>query len=257
MNGCSSKRTAGRCWRSSPRVASTFTIDGCSIPYRVRGEGHPIVVTPGGRASMEATRPLADLLASRFTVVEWDRRNCGTADVWIGPTSEQLTWADDLAELLRMLDLAPAYLAGGSAGSRVSYLTALRHPEVVRGMVLWSVSGGPYSSQILGYQNHTVYINEAIRGGMEAVANTAHFQRLIEANPANRDRLLAMDLERFLAALRSGNEFFYGSPEPPAVGVTSADLETIRCPALVFEGNDDMHPPSAAEAVYQSLPEDE
>jgi pimeloyl-ACP methyl ester carboxylesterase len=238
---------------SAVNLAGTLTRDGCSIPYRVRGEGPPVVITPGGRASMEATKPLADLFTSRYTVVEWDRRNCGRAGVWAGEASEQLTWADDLAELLTMLGLAPAYLAGGSAGSRVSYLAALRHPEIVRGMVLWSVSGGPYSSQILGYQNHTVYINAAIRGGMEAVVATDHFARLVDANPANRSRLLAMDPERFIAALRSWNEFFFWRAETPAIGATRADLETIRCPALVFEGNDDMHPPSAAEAVYQSL----
>ena len=59
-----------------------------------------------------------------------------------------------------MKDNAPAWLLGGSAGARVSYLTAVRHPDVVRGLVLWSVSGGGYgakrrSSAIRSLSRHT------------------------------------------------------------------------------------------------------
>jgi len=44
------------------------------------------------------------------------------------------------------------------AGCRVSVLAAIRHPQVVRGLALWSVSGGAYGSQVLGYQYHVPYI---------------------------------------------------------------------------------------------------
>jgi pimeloyl-ACP methyl ester carboxylesterase len=35
-----------------------------------------------------------------------------------------------------------------SGGSRVSYVTALRYPEVVRGMYLWLASGGPVAERL-------------------------------------------------------------------------------------------------------------
>jgi pimeloyl-ACP methyl ester carboxylesterase len=162
-----------------------------------------------------------------------------------------MVWADDLASLLRHLDLAPAYLAGASAGARVSYLTAIRHPEVAAGLIVWSVSGGPFASQNLGYQYHTPFINEAIRAGMGGVADLPFFQERIEANPANRDRILSTRPDEFIDAMRRWNESFYYRADTPVVAATVEELRAIRCPTLIFEGNDDFHPPEAAMAMHE------
>src|SRR5262245_710221 len=211
-------------------ATATTVIDGCTIRYDLSGEGAPLVLTPGGRAGLDDVRPLGDRLAERHRVLQWDRRNAGASDVWIGDGYEQEVWADDLAELLRRTDMAPAYVTGGSAGARVSLLVAIRHPEVVKGLVLWSVSGGPYASQNLGYQYHTPFINEALRAGMEAVAATPFFAERIAANPANRERLLAMDPSRFVATMRRWNESFYWRPETPVIGASETELRAITVP---------------------------
>ena len=114
------------------------------------------------------------------------------------------------------------------------------------GLVVWSVSGGPYASQNLGYEYHVPFINEASRGGMEALALTPFFQERIEANPANRDRLLKTPPEAFVASLHNWNETFFHRADTPVIAATRDQLRTIRCPTLVFEGNDDLHSPEAA-----------
>ena len=63
--------------------------------------------------------------------------------------------------------------------------------------------GGGYSSQLLGYQYHTPYIEAAVRGGMTEVAETPHFSELIRANPGNAARLLDMDANIFIAVMKS------------------------------------------------------
>ena len=189
---------------------ATVVLDGCEIHYEVLGNGPAMALTPGGRLGGDAIRVTAERLAERHRVLLWDRRNTGASHLWFGSEPEQVVWADDLASLVRHLDLAPAYLAGASAGARVSYLTALRHPDVAAGLVLWSVSGGPYASQNLGYQYHTPFINEAIRAGMEGVADTAFFRERIEANPANQDRLLSTAL---LGSVFIGGQIFVHPPE--------------------------------------------
>jgi pimeloyl-ACP methyl ester carboxylesterase len=229
---------------------ATIERDGCEIHYELLGAGPPLALTPGGRSAGNDIRATALGLAEHHRVLLWDRRNTGSSHVWVGPQSEQLVWADDLAALLRYLELTPAYLAGASAGARVSYLTAIRHPDVVAGLVLWSVSGGPYASQNLGYQYHTPFINEAIRAGMDGVAATPFFRERIEANPANRERLLSIPPDEFVAALRAWNESFYPRPDMPVIAASAGELRTVRCPTLVFEGNDDFHPPEAAAAVH-------
>ena len=202
---------------------------------------------------MDALGSLAGQLEPHVTLLQWDRSNSGASDIWLGEQSEQLRWADDVAELLGRLGLTSAHFIGGSAGARLAYLAAIRHPEIIRGLVLWSVSGGAYSSQLLGYQYHTPYIEAAIRGGMEEVAQTPHYRELIAANPANLDRLLAIDPDHFVAVMHGWNEHFFTRPDTPVIGATERQLRTIAAPTLVFAGNDDFHPSEAAVAAHELI----
>src|SRR5262245_3350052 len=110
------------------------TVDGVSLAYEVIGDrGRPWVVTPGGRFSKDCpgVLELAEALAGEGNrALIWDRPNCGASDVCFTGPSESAMQADALAALLVDLDLAPAVIAGGSGGARVSMLTAARHREV-------------------------------------------------------------------------------------------------------------------------------
>ena len=118
------------------------TLTAAVSPMRCSAADQPVVLTPSGRNAMTALAHLAEALASKFQVLLWDRANIGASDVQFRGARDLDLWSDQLAALLCRLDLAPAYLCAPSAGSRVSYTTALRYPEVVRGMYLWLVSGG-------------------------------------------------------------------------------------------------------------------
>src|SRR5215471_852628 len=123
-------------------------VDGVSVAYEVIGDsGRPWVITPGGRFTKESpgVRELADALAAEGNrVLIWDRPNCGASDVCFTGPSESAMQADALAGLLRQLDMAPAVIAGGSGGARVSLLTAARHRGVASGLALWWISGGAF-----------------------------------------------------------------------------------------------------------------
>jgi pimeloyl-ACP methyl ester carboxylesterase len=43
---------------------------------------------------------------------------------------------DDLAAFLRAIDAVPAHLVGNSWGAFIALLTAIRHPDLVRTLVL-------------------------------------------------------------------------------------------------------------------------
>jgi pimeloyl-ACP methyl ester carboxylesterase len=194
-------------------------------------------------------------IAEHAHVLLWDRRNTGLSDVVIGGEgSEQEIWADDLAVLLRHVGFAPAYVGGGSAGCRVSVLTAIRHPEAVKGLLLWSASGGAFGSTYLGYTYHVPDIVAARTGGMRAVIETPFFAERIEAKATNRERLLALDPEEFITVMKRRNEFFLYRPETPIVGATEDELRAIAVSTLVFEGNDDIHPAEPAQAMHRLMP---
>lgn len=235
-------------------MPSFTTRDGCTLHYEITGDGPAVALTPGGRERKEALAPLAAALARHCRVLTWDRRNTGRSDLWFAGESEQAIWADDLAELLTSLDFAPAWLAGGSAGCRVSLLTAVRHPQVAKGLVLWSASGGAYGCQFLGFQYHVPYIMAAQRGGMAAVAETPFFAERLAANPAARAYLLGLDPAEFIDTLKRWNQVFHHRPDTPVAGLTETELRAIRLPTLVFDGCDDIHPPEAARALAALIP---
>lgn len=231
-----------------------LTPDGCNLEYRIRGEGALVVLTPGGREKGEAVAALAEVLAEHACVVTWDRRNAGASDVWFGGDSESEIWAQDLADLVMHLGRGPAWLAGGSAGCRTSVIAALRRPEIARGLILWSASGGHYASQFLGFSYHAPYIMAALGGGMTAVAAQPFWADRIAENPANRERMLAMDPAEFIAVMKRWMSAFYFRPGSDLTGATNDELRTIALPTLLFEGNDDIHPKAVSDIVARSIP---
>ena len=181
---------------------ATATVHGLSIAYEVIGDGRPWAITPGGRFSKDSpgVRELAQALAAAGNrVLIWDRPNTGASDVCFTGPSESAMQADVLAGLLAQLDMAPAVIAGGSGGSRVSLLTATRHPEVASGVAAWWISGGIYGLLVLGTHYCGGSIRAAWTGGMEAVADLPEWQEVLERNPANRQRFLDQDPQQSTA----------------------------------------------------------
>ena len=79
----------------------------------------------------------------------YDRRNTGKSEIGFPGQSESHEQADDLLALLKTLGTGPAYIAGCSSGSRLSLLLALHHPEVVKALLLWRVTGGAFAAKRL------------------------------------------------------------------------------------------------------------
>jgi pimeloyl-ACP methyl ester carboxylesterase len=231
------------------------TKDGCNLEYRLRGQGPLIVLTPGGREKGEAVARLAEALSAHACVLTWDRRNAGASDVFFeGRLSEAEIWAEDLADLIEHLGRGPAWIAGGSAGCRVSVITALRRPEAAIGLILWSASGGPYACQFLGFSYHVPYVMAAQRAGMAAVIETPFWAERIRENPANRERMLSLDPAEFIAVMKRWNAAFYYREDSDLTGATNACLRAIRIPTLIFEGNDDIHAPAVSQSMARLIP---
>ena len=235
-------------------------IDGVNIYYEDHGpkDGPTVILTPGGRVDREGLRPIGALLSAKCRVILHDRRNCGKSDVVIGGhLSEQHHWAEEMAELLVQLDAAPAYAVGGSAGSRTSLTLAVRRPEVVKGVFIWEVSGGPNSAAATSPNYYGQFIDAAHQGGMPAVAATEYFALRIKDNPANEEKLLSMDPGEFIAVMSRWQDA-YSVPNPVS-DLTEEQLAGISCPVRMFAGNtpDDVHHVSAAEAAHRLIPNSE
>lgn len=238
--------------------------DGTNIHYEVLGSGPSVALIGGGRRAKEWIRPLAKRVAAGgYQVITHDRRNCGASDVIIErrhdakgrELSEQEIWADELNEVLATLGARPSWVGGTSAGCRLSLLMAIRHPEAVKGLLLWRVTGGEVAARQLGHDYYEQFIEVAEKDGMEGVIRSPFFADRIEQNPSNRDRLLKMDVKEFIAVMKHWRTFF--TAEHAVLGTPEQELRAIKVPMLIIAGADDVHPTLAAQKLHEFVPQSE
>ena len=222
----------------------TAKVRGVNINYKVLGDQGPwVALSPGGRRDISGIETQAKALAALgYRVVIFDRRNCGASDVVIdGNESEYEIWADDIHELLSQLGALPAVVGGSSSGCRTALLLALRHPQAVRGLLLWRVTGGRFACERLAEEYYGQYIAAAKKGGMAAVCEMEHWKERIQAKPENRNALMQMPAERFISVMSHWREYFLKGADLPVIGASEEDLRSIKVAACIVPGNDNTH----------------
>lgn len=235
-------------------------VRGVHINYEIIGDKGPfIALTPGSRRPYGELVDLSKAIAAHgYRVLLHDRRNCGASDVaFDGSASEHEVWADDLHALAQQLGALPMYVGGSSAGARLAILYAIRHPDGLRGLLLWRVTGGQEAVDKLSENYYGQYIKLAREGGMQAVADSEHFAECIGARPSNRQRLLDQDVEAFIDVMTKWRAKFLESAKLPIVGASEADLNAIKAPACLIAGNDVIHTPATARKTARLLPNSE
>ena len=191
------------------------------------------MVTPGGRFGKDApgVRELAVTLAGQQQrVLIWDRPNCGASDVCFDGASESEMQADTLAGAARrFLDLG----AGDAHGrlGRLSGLAPHRGPPPRRAgrlAMVW-ISGGVYGLLLLA----THYCGESIRaawqGGMEAVVELPEWAEVLERNPRNRQRFLALEPSRFIETLEHWMLVYCPEPDSTVPGLATTSCRGSTC----------------------------
>ncbi|MGE3277642.1 MAG: alpha/beta fold hydrolase [Vicinamibacterales bacterium] len=120
--------------------SSRALIDGIQIYYEVHGkrDGTPLVLLHGGGSTIDSTfGRMIPLLARTRRVIALEEQGHGrTSDRDQPFTFEQS--ADDVAGLLRHLDVSQADILGFSNGANVALQVAVRHPTLVHRLVFAS-----------------------------------------------------------------------------------------------------------------------
>ena len=232
-------------------------VRGVSINYEVVGDRGPwLVIIPGGRRAYSEFVPLAHKFAANgYRVLLHDRRNTGASDVAMDRDEvEEITWADDLDILLKQLNASPAFVSGNSSGARTSILFALRHPQSVRALLLMRVTGGAFAAGRLPENYYNQYIRAAEQGGMAAVCATEQYADRIAANAKNREALMAMDPKRFIAIMTRWRDLFTANAHYPVLGVSDAELNSLKVPTIIIPGNDKTHSSASGRAAHRLIP---
>jgi pimeloyl-ACP methyl ester carboxylesterase len=120
----------------SPHV-KVVRAGGVELHYVERGSGVPIVFVHGSVDDYRTFEPQLEALSGRYRVISYSRRyNFPNVRTVPSGNHSALVEADDLANLLKALGAYPAHVVGHSYGAYTALILAMKHPELVRSVVL-------------------------------------------------------------------------------------------------------------------------
>ncbi|MFN8597548.1 MAG: alpha/beta hydrolase [Anaerolineae bacterium] len=112
-------------------------INGLNLYYEIHGQGQPLILLHGGLGAIAMFEPILLALAEHRQVIAVELQgHAHTADIDRPFAFEAM--ADDIAALLQYLDLPRADILGYSLGGGVALQTAIRHPQIIRRLILVS-----------------------------------------------------------------------------------------------------------------------
>jgi pimeloyl-ACP methyl ester carboxylesterase len=219
--------------------------------YDQRGEGPDVLLVAGLTDPAEAWEFQLNGLAERYSVTAFDNRGAGRSPM-IPEDFAVADTADDVAALACSLGITRAHVAGFSGGSLTAQELALRHPELVRSLVLMSTwaQWDAYMRAVTDSWLMLLDSAESERAMLEA------FFVWIYTARAHADGTVDEIIEEALAF-----------PHPqPAEGFrrqlqtwqrhdTLDRLEAISAPTLVIAGDEDkFSPPRVGRTVAERIP---
>jgi pimeloyl-ACP methyl ester carboxylesterase len=128
---------------SDPKVATGFegvrtaAVDGTTLAYREHGHGEPVVFVHGSASDLRTWHLQLPAIGAGYRAIAYSRRYARpNEDIEPDADDQMLPHVDELTAFLRVTDAAPAHLVGHSWGAFICLLTAIRHPGLVRSLVL-------------------------------------------------------------------------------------------------------------------------
>ena len=216
-----------------------------------RGQGPEVLLIAGLGDPAEAWQAQLEGLVARYRLTAFDNRGVGRAPMPDGPLSAT-TLADDAAALLRALEVPIAHVVGFSMGSAIAQELALRHPEVVRSLVLVSTYSRPdalFRSQ-LNFWRWLPEVAPSERAFLEAFFTWVYTPR------AHADGSVDQIVEEAMAFPHQQSvEAFQAQVDVCLTHDTADRLSEIAAPTLVLAGEfDTILPPRFGQAVAAAMP---
>jgi len=119
-------------------------VNGIKMYYEIHGEGEPLVLIHGGGSTIETTfGRVLPMFAQKYKVIAVELQAHGHTSDRNAPESFQQD-ADDVAELLKQLNISKASFIGFSNGGSTTMQIAIRHPEIADKIV---VASGAYQRE--------------------------------------------------------------------------------------------------------------
>lgn len=113
------------------------SVNGLKIYYQISGTGRPLILLHGGVSASETFEPIRPALAKDRQVIAVHLQGHGRTMDIDRPLSFEMM-SEDIAELIEHLNLEIADILGYSLGGGVALQTTIRHPDMIRKLILIS-----------------------------------------------------------------------------------------------------------------------
>lgn len=209
-------------------------INGLNMYYEIHGAGRPLVLLHGGLGTLDMFGELLPALAKSRQVIAIEQQAHGrTADIDRPLRYEQM--ADDTAALLRYLYIDNTDVFGFSLGGGIAWQVAIRHPGLVRKLVVGSATytnDHLYPEVLAGVEN--MFTPEAFAGS----PIEADYAR-VAPNPDDFPTLVAK-VQQLTRESREAGESL-----PPEA------IRAIAAPTLIIIGDSDIVRPEGAVELFR------
>jgi pimeloyl-ACP methyl ester carboxylesterase len=224
--------TAGNIQAQTKEVGQYANVNGIKMYYEIHGAGQPLVLLHGGGSTINTTfGKILPTLAKTHQVIAVELQAHGHT----GDRDAPVTFvqdADDVAELLKQLNIPKADIFGFSNGGQTALELALRHPNQVNKLIVASA----------------FYKRDAAPAGFWDGFNNPKFSDMPQIY---KDEFLKINNDP--AALRN---MFNKDAHRMLVfkDWTDDDMRSIQAPTLIVTGDRDLASPEHSAKLARLLP---
>jgi pimeloyl-ACP methyl ester carboxylesterase len=208
-------------------------VNGIKMYYEIHGSGQPLVLIHGGGSTITTSfGKILPMLSKTHQVIAVELQAHGHTTDRDAPESFEQD-ADDVAELLKQLNVTDADILGFSNGGNTAMQIAIRHPERVRKLILASAfykREGMYSWLWEGMQHATL-------ANMPKI-----YQDVYLSIPGNTQAALQNMHDKDAKRMQTFKDW------------ESDIIKSIQAPALIIIGDQDVVRPEHAVEMYRLLP---
>lgn len=220
--------------QSNDAKGSYASVNGLKMYYEIHGTGQPLVLLHGAFGFVEGWGTLLPALAKAHQVIAVELQGHGHTNDLERPLScEQM--ADDVAALLRQLQIKDADVFGYSMGGTVALGVAIRHPELVRKLAILGSSAGNLKD---AFEPEAYNQFLSIPADFAPPMLKAPYDRM-SPDPSQWPKLVEKikNLER------------------DAKGYSASELKSIKAPTLIMIGDREGIRPEHAVELYRLIPQ--
>ena len=232
--------------------------NGINMNYDIKGKGENLVLIHGAGDNLNMWYHQVPVFSKNYCVITYDVRGAGKTDSPKGdypipPLAEDVCELVKAITLLNMMNIdsmqqmatatrpeeATCLLLGYSMGGSIALEAAIKHPEMVKALVLANSSLGfaPPSQESIGRRQ--TLMESLGKGDMKKVAEmmtTSAFSPGFKSkNPSEFDKYMKVKLQQKPDGLaRIMQSLATAATSPP-------DLSKVKCPILLIVGENDAY----------------